>query len=49
MIRYVVLSLLAALLCGCIVVPYDEGYHHGYYHHPYYGYGYRGYYHDHGQ
>ena len=49
MIRYVVLSLLAALLGGCIVVPYDEGYHHGYYHHPYYGYGYRGYYHDHGQ
>lgn len=54
MTRYLVLSLLAVLLGGCIVVPYDEGYHHGYYRHygypHYYSYGYyRGYYPDHGQ
>jgi hypothetical protein len=59
MTRFVVLSLLAALLGGCVVVPagyvaYDDGYHRGYYrnysYYPgYYGYGYRGYYRDHGQ
>jgi hypothetical protein len=55
MTRFVVLSLLAALLGGCVVVPaYDDGYHRGYYrsysYYPgYYSYGYRGYYRDHGQ
>jgi hypothetical protein len=61
MTRLIVLSLLAALLSGCVVVPagyvsYDNGYHrHGYYYRDYgyypnyYAYGYRGYYRDHGQ
>ncbi len=52
--RFLVLSLLSALLAGCVVVPagyvsYSDGYYrgHGYYH-GYYGY--RGYgYRDHGQ
>ncbi|HEX8013250.1 MAG TPA: hypothetical protein VF814_20370 [Casimicrobiaceae bacterium] len=54
MTRLVVLSLLSALLAGCVVVPYGSyGYHRdGYYHRGYdsgyYGYGYRGYYRDHG-
>jgi len=53
-------SLLSALLSGCVVVPagyvaYDDGYRsHGHYYRDYaypryYGYGYRGYYRDHGQ
>ena len=57
--RIILLSLLSALLGGCVVVPlgYDDGYRgRGYYrgdgyHHGYYGYrgyGY-GYYRDHGQ
>jgi len=57
--RIILLSLLSALLAGCVVVPlgYDDGYRgHGYYrgdgyYHGYYGY--RGYgynnYRDHGQ
>ena len=61
MTRLIVLSLLAALLSGCVVVPagyvsYDNGYHRqGYYYRDYgyypnyYAYGYRGYYRDHGQ
>jgi len=60
MTRLIILSLLAALLGGCVVVPagyvsYDNGYHrHGYYYRgygypDYYAYGYRGYYRDHGQ
>lgn len=61
MTRLIMLSLLAALLGGCVVVPagyvsYDSGYHrHRYYYRDYsyypgyYAYGYRGYYHDHAQ
>jgi hypothetical protein len=61
MTRLIILSLLAALLGGCVVVPagyvsYDNGYRrHGYYYRDYgyypgyYAYGYRGYYRDHGQ
>ena len=61
MTRLIVLSLLASLLGGCVVVPagyvsYDSGYRsHGYYYRDYayypgyYSYGYRGYYRDHGQ
>ena len=53
--RIVLLSLLSALLAGCVVVPAgyvsygDGGYHQRSY--GYYGYGYRGYYgyRDHGQ
>jgi hypothetical protein len=57
MTRLVVLSLLAALLGGCVVVPagsvsYGDGYYRrGYYDYgPRYSYGYdHGYYRDHGQ
>jgi hypothetical protein len=54
MTRFVVLSLLSALLAGCVVVPagygyYGDGYYHRGYYQGYYGYGYRGYYRDHGQ
>jgi hypothetical protein len=61
MTRFVVLSILAALLGGCVVVPAgyvsysDDGYYRRGYYHDYgpryysYGYGYRGYYRDHGQ
>ena len=49
----VILSLLSALLAGCVVVPagYSRGdgyYRHDYYHHGYYG-GYRSGYGEHGQ
>jgi hypothetical protein len=55
--RIILLSLLSALLAGCVVVPLDDGYRgHGYYrgdgyYHGYYGYrGYgNSYYRDHGQ
>jgi hypothetical protein len=56
--RIILLSLLSALLAGCVVVPlgYDDGRGHGYYrgdgyYHGYYGYrGYsNSYYRDHGQ
>ncbi len=59
--RFLALSLLSALLGGCVVVPagyvsygHDYSRGHGYYrdygYYPrYYGYGYRGYYNDHGQ
>ena len=61
MTRLIILSLLSALLGGCVVVPaghvsYDNGYRrHGYYYRDhgyypgYYTYDYRGYYRDHGQ
>jgi hypothetical protein len=53
--HFVILSLLSALLAGCVVVP-AGGYYNGdgyyrhdyYYQHGYYG-GYRGGYGDHGQ
>lgn len=44
--KRIAVLLVAALLGGCVVVPYDSGYRYrdGYYHHhDYPGYGYSGY------